>query len=314
MEKYYLKMVGMRSKLIFQMLFILIISITQVFAQNTSEPNKIQDAKEDALRLSKIIEEECKSLEIAFPIPAKELETSGAKIYVAEAIKNGITEFTQNDSEVLINDKTITVEMRLFNPSNSFNSSNEKGWWSAEAYTKAMKRYETKSKYLKDFKPVLEETIKQIFVEKLQLTYRIVEETSSGIKSIASEGSLSSRDIISDFSQKIDYRNIWNKIKKYLNDSKIGISKDNSDESKFTLNTSVKGSSDEEWLYQEFHTISLWDPYAQSEQQAGEYLSIEVVYVVKRRKQGGAWQRPAIRSGSDEDKLLYEMLNSIKTP
>jgi hypothetical protein len=309
MKEHNMKMTIALCKSMFQIMAgaTALLIFTPVCAQTSSQQSaKAQDMKQATLQLKGLIEEQCQSLGVKYPFTSRQLRTRESTAFVEQAIENGISSCSGITSKVSINGDHLSVEIRPQHPYYV------QGWWGdAEALVSALEEYRAKLDRLRNIESVLVEAIALMFTEKVQLAFQVITSEMQGDWAITAQGDASSKDLLGHSGGKIDYQAEWIKIKNAVRANGLSINRDTSSQTKFSLNTPSVGSMDDNWLYQSFRTISMWDPYARDPQHSGEYLTVDVVFVVKKRKELGPFI-PSIRSGPEEDRIVRLILDGIR--
>ncbi len=306
MKEHYLKVTIADCKLLFQIFVwaVLLLTFIPVSAQtNSPQSIKAPDIKEASFQLKGLIEKQCQSLEIECSFTSRQLRTRESTAFVEQAIENGISSFTGITSKVSINGDHLSVEIRPQHPSYM------QDWWTPEAYDSALRDYRVKLERVQNFESVLVEVVSLMFTEKMQLAFQSIPEIQDGW-TLTAQGDVSSRDVLTDSGRAIDYPAEWYKIKNALRINSLNIYRDTSNRGRFSLETPPVASNDDNWLYQSFHTISMWDPYASDRSRSGQYLTVDVVLVVKKRKQLSPFIS-SIRSGPEEERIVRLILDGI---
>jgi hypothetical protein len=287
------------------MLPVTLLALISVSGQTkSSQSANEQPTQQGALQIKALIEKECQKVEVECPFDSRQLRTRESTAFVEQAIQNGLSSFIHEPSNVSINGNKVLLQPTPLHPSFI------QGWWSAEAYLDALSSYYRSLKDLENIKPVLIEGVRLMFTEKMEVTVEIVSKEMEGDWALNAQGEATSKDLFDNSGGKIDYQAQWYKVKSALRENELNIYREESNNGKFSLETTPIASSDSDWLYQSFHRISMWDPYRLDSQHSAQYLIVEVLLVVKKRKQLGPFIA-STRSGPEEDRILQFILNKL---
>jgi hypothetical protein len=276
-------------------------------SNKTAAEESLRQATQQYIDLVKILSQEN---EISFPFETKQFATKESKTVVEQILTTAMFKYVNLPVNVFIEQNTVTFEATLNYPAE------EDRQWSRRAFGDDLAFYNRKHQQLRGLQPLLETALKKIFVQEFKLNYRLEIISPEKTVAVVSVGGVSSRDIIAEAARpaELDYAEQWNRIKEHCRKSGMSVYKEEvSDSSRFSFVTPPRASEDADWLYQSYHQITMWDPYSYDPPQSKKYLNVEVIFIVKRRKQGKNWDPGSKRSGRDEDGMLDGILKFLRT-
>ncbi|MCU1253657.1 MAG: hypothetical protein JWQ49_6686 [Edaphobacter sp.] len=261
-------------------------------------------------KLGVAVHDQCSALRIECPVTEEALHNEVTRAFAEQAVENVLRTQTRLSLVSGIRKDRLVVRVTRYPIDSEWTHS-------PEAQKTALDAKVREENELRDLPVLLQRLVATMFQKPLLTSIDTIgntDETALNSLGAATLGSVSP-DVIGASSRRIDFSATWNRVINAVRQAGYSINQElqiDKNTGKRRLQTVPVANSDNEWLYQSFQEISLWDPSFGDRTASGSELRIEVVLIAGRRKRLNPNFDYISRPGPGQDELLSAILKAIE--